>query len=150
MKRQILWSHELTFSLYLGRIYRSLVDLASISPTWLLANFLYKSASLSFFLVMFWLCNERNAGLALSYKKALIKCWWNWPLASISPTCLRKAVTPADSESVKWLMTRLSFFALLGSAGVKTSSKMLWNWLLICFACDYFRSIFTLIFRCSS
>ena len=46
-------------------------------------------------------------------------------LGSISSTCLRPALMRKDPESAKSCLTRLSLFALLGSARIKAARKML-------------------------
>jgi len=61
----------------------------------------------------------------LLYKKTLVKCWWNWHLRLISPTCLPEAFTFEDPKSAKRQSRHQCLFVLLGSAQVKADCKML-------------------------
>ncbi len=65
-----------------------------------LGNFSFESASHSFSLVAFWLCTL----LAKKYwRKIGIKCWWNWPIRSISPMfyeqLLHMQITKAQKDT---------------------------------------------------
>jgi len=69
-------------------------------------------------------CKHKKLCKRLSYKKAPWKCWYNWHLGSISPSCLLKAFTHTDPKSAKKTDDLSVFFALFGSV----NTKCWWNW----------------------
>ena len=54
-----------------------------------------------------------------------MKCWWNWPLVSISSTFYEQLLCLQIPKAQKKTVKSSSFFALLGSLSVKSDRRTL-------------------------
>ena len=67
---------------------------------------------------------RKKSDLNLPAQKLLIKCWWNRPLGSISPTFYEQLLRTQIPKVQLSCLTWLSFFALLRSESIKAANIM--------------------------
>jgi len=71
-------------------------------------------------------------------QKLIVKCWWNWLQVSISPICLRKASTRADTKSSKDSQVTRVFLHFWDLFEQKLLVKCRWDWHLVLISPNFY------------